>query len=90
MNHFLYFAPVILFYFEVTFEGCSIHRETALPSQHQFKKLVKAILQDRVVRSDVLNIDVTGSRMQTVIVLNPDTIDFKRATKQTNHIDYNI
>ena len=44
------FAPVILFYFEVTFEGCLIHRETVLPSQHQFKKLVKAILQDRVVR----------------------------------------
>ncbi len=50
MNHFLYFAPVILFYFEVTFVGCLIRRETALPSQHQFKKLVKAILQDRVVR----------------------------------------
>ena len=50
MNHFLYFASIILFNFEVAFEGCLIHRETALPSQHQFKKLVKAILQDRVVR----------------------------------------
>jgi hypothetical protein len=32
----------------------------------------------------------TTKRMQTVIVLNSDTIDFKRTTKQTNHIDYDI